>query len=153
MPALPSHSGQSGIGLTEVLVAVLVLSIGILGLAALQLRALGNNGSSMSQTMAVVASYSILEALRADRTNAVAGKYDGTVTANSCASAGTTLITQQLNAWCGQLGNYLGQAATTKGTITCAGNANNSCSIAVQFDDSKGTGGSSAQQIVVQAGL
>jgi len=142
----------------EVLVAVLVLSIGVLGLAALQARALGSNGGSMSQSMATVAAYSILEAMRADRSNAINNAYDGTVTtgnsagANSCPATGTTLAAQQLHDWCGLLASNLGVAATTKGTILCV-TANASCKITVQFDDSKSIGGSSSQQIIVQAGL
>ncbi|MGH8455898.1 MAG: type IV pilus modification protein PilV, partial [Stenotrophobium sp.] len=67
---MTSRSRQYGVGLIEILVAVLVLSIGILGLGALQTRALADNGSAMNQSMATLASYSILEAMRADQTNA-----------------------------------------------------------------------------------
>ncbi|HER34421.1 MAG TPA: type IV pilus modification protein PilV, partial [Halothiobacillaceae bacterium] len=44
--------GQVGVGLIEVLIAVLVLSIGFLGMAALQTKALSNNNSAMDRTQA-----------------------------------------------------------------------------------------------------
>ena len=68
---------QAGVGLIEVLVAVLVLSIGFLGVAALQARSMSTNNSAMVRSMATIASYSILDAMRADLPNAVAGNYNG----------------------------------------------------------------------------
>ena len=58
---------QSGVGLIEVLVAVLVLSIGFLGIAALQAMSLSTNNSDMARSMATIASYSIMDAMRADQ--------------------------------------------------------------------------------------
>lgn len=147
----PSHPLlQAGVGLIEVLIAVLVLSIGILGIAALQARALGNNSSSMSQSMATVASYSILEAMRADRNNALTGSYNQTVTGGSCPTTTDTLAHTQLTAWCTQLTTVLGNVATTSGIIACS--ATGTCSVTINFSDSHGTG-IVTQTIVTQAGL
>lgn len=149
---------QSGVSMIEVLVAVLVLSIGVLGLAALQARALSSNGGSMNQTMATVAAYSVLEAMRVDRVNAVAGSYNKTVTTgdstgkNTCPTDTSTLANQQLKDWCTLLASSLGTLSTTSGTIACTA-ANASCLVTVQFDDSKSIGGGSTQKIVIQAGL
>lgn len=137
---------QRGVGLIEILVAVLVLSIGALGIALMQTRALASNNSSFTRSMAVVMSYSILEAMRADRTNAQAGAYNGTVTANSCPTDISTLAKYQLKQWCTYLGQTLGAFSTTQGTVTCNGG---NCTITVQFDDSRiGTGGSGATQLM-----
>ena len=57
---------QRGVSLLEVLVAVVILSVGLLGLAGLQLSALRNNQSSAERSNAVMLTYSILEAMRAD---------------------------------------------------------------------------------------
>ncbi|HEX7381429.1 MAG TPA: type IV pilus modification protein PilV [Nevskiaceae bacterium] len=125
---------QAGIGLIEILVAVLVLSIGILGIAALQTRALVSSGNSMGRSMATVATYSIVDAMLADRNNAVNSAYNGTVQANECPEAGS-LAQTQLEHWCQSLGETLGAAATTKGTINCDGNGN--CTITITWDDSR----------------
>ena len=54
----------------EVLVAVLVLSIGFLGMAALQAMSLSTNNSAMARSLATINAYSILDSMRADITNA-----------------------------------------------------------------------------------
>jgi type IV pilus modification protein PilV len=143
---------QTGVGLIEVLIAVLVLSIGFLGIAALQAKSLSTNNSSMARTNAVISSYSILDAMRADKANALAGAYNQTVTANNCPNPGGSLSATQLNNWCVALGDRLGGSANTQGTVLCT--AVGDCQVTVQFDDSRsGKGGSSAQQIITRAML
>jgi len=149
----PSRRHQAGIGMIEVLIAVLVLSIGFLGFAALEAKSLSTNNSAMARSMATINSFSILDAMRADIANAKSGSYNGTVTANACPAAGTgSLAKAQLNQWCKQLAT-LGAAGTTTGTINC--DASGTCKITIQFDDSRaGTNfGSSAQKFVTQAML
>lgn len=147
---------QAGVGLIEILIAVLILSIGFLGMAALQTKALSNNNSAMARTQATIASYSILDAMRADRLNALAGNYDGTVTVGQCPGAGNTLANGQLNRWClGEGGTSpdglaaLGEGAT--GEIDCDGNG--ICEVTITFDDGRATGGSSTQEVVTRARL
>lgn len=150
-------AAQSGVGLIEVLVAVLVLSVGFLGVAALQARSLSTNNSAMARSMATMASYSILDAMRADLTNAVGGAYNGTIKANACPSGAGSLVNTQLNQWCSTDLAQLGVSASTAGTITCtaaAGTTTAYCTVTVQFDDSRaGLASSTAQQVVTQAML
>lgn len=127
---------QAGVGLIEVLIAVLVLSIGFLGIAVLQARSLSMNNSSMARSIATVASYSILDAMRADLASAQGNAYDGTVTANACPTDTSTLANTQLKQWCGQLAAGLGALASTTGTILCTG-IQGDCTITVTYDDSK----------------
>ena len=146
-----AHRHQSGVGLIEVLIAVLVLSIAFLGIAALQAMSLSTNNSSMARSMATIASYSILDAMRADVANARAGTYNTTapIQASACPAAGTTLQSWQVNQWCQQLGQISGAVATTTGAINCP--ASGDCTITVTFDDSRaGVGGSSNQQIITK---
>ncbi len=147
---------QTGVGMIEVLIAVLVLSIGFLGIAALQARSLSTNNSAMARSMATVASYSILDAMRADLANAEAGAYNtpagSPITANACPAAGATLASVQLNAWCTQLGAALGATASTTGAIDCGGTG--ICKIVITFDDSRaGVGGSAIQTFTTEAQL
>jgi type IV pilus assembly protein PilV len=143
---------QAGVGLIEVLVAVLVLSIGFLGVAALQARALSTNNGAMARSMATIASYSILDAMRADLAHAKAGSYDGSVTGNACPTTNTTLANVQLAQWCTQLAKTFGESATTKGTVACDGLG--SCAVTIQFDDSRSIkGGSTAQKVETKAML
>lgn len=139
---------QSGIGMIEVLIAVLVVSIGFLGMAALQAKALSTNNSAMARSMATVASYSVLDAMRTDLVSAEAGAYNTspTVVANACPAAGTSLASVQLNQWCNQLGAALGATASTTGAINCTNLG--ICTVTITFDDSRaGPGGSAAQTV------
>lgn len=146
------HCGQAGIGMLEVLIAILVVSVGFLGMAALQARALSTNNSAMARSLATVASYSILDAMRADVAAATDGTYNRTVTADACPAPSATLASVQLNQWCGELGQALGATASTQGTIDCTGTGD--CTITIQFDDSRaGDGGTDHQQFITRAGL
>lgn len=143
---------QRGVGLIEVLVAVLLLSIAFLGIAALQAISLSTNNSAMARSMATMASYSILDAMRADRDLAASGGYNTTspVKANACPAAGSSLPSVQLHDWCTQLRDTLGEAATTTGAINCVGSAGE-CQITIQFDDSRaGKGGDAVQKVVTK---
>lgn len=146
---------QAGVGLIEILIAVLVLSIGLLGLAALQTRSLGNTGSSTLQTLATLASYSIVDAMRLDKANAIGSgfSYNVTLTGNACPTVSTTatLAANQLSVWCNKQLAPLGATSSTTGKINCA--ATGLCTVTIQFDNSKATGGRSTQTVVTQAGL
>lgn len=63
---MKSVERQRGFSLIEVLVAVLVLAIGLLGLAGLQTRGLKASQSSYERSVATVYAYSILDAMRAN---------------------------------------------------------------------------------------
>lgn len=158
MTALVSHrqlrlrSNQTGVGLIEVLVAVLVLSIAFLGVAALQAMSLSTNNTAMARSMATIDSYSILDAMRIDRAAAESGTYNVPVAADSCPAAGSTLASVQLNQWCKQLGGNLGASSTTKGTVSCLGTGD--CTITINFDITRSTiDQSDAQTVVTRAML
>jgi type IV pilus assembly protein PilV len=58
---------QRGVGLVEVLVAVLILGIGLLGLAALQTQSLKYNGEAYLRTQATILAMDMADRLRANR--------------------------------------------------------------------------------------
>lgn len=67
---------QRGFTLIEVMIAVLVLSIGLLGLAGLQVTALRNNQTAFLRTQAAILSGDIIERMRANQAGVTAGAYD-----------------------------------------------------------------------------
>lgn len=150
---------QSGVGLIEVLIAVLVLSIGFLGMAALQSKALSNNNSAMVRSIGTITSYSILDAMRIDQAGVQAGDYDGVsisvptdwVAPGDCAGVGKggALAKVNQNQWCDDLGSLMGPG--TKGEITANGGGN--YTITITFDDERATGGSASQTMITQAKL
>lgn len=94
---------QSGITLVEVLITVLVLAIGLLGIAALQTTAMTGNYTSYQYTQAAFLAQSMLERIRANRNAYASGNsyYNlaaGTApsVANSCYSSACTPQQQAL---------------------------------------------------------
>lgn len=138
---------QRGTSLIEVLVSVLIMAVGMLGIAAMQATALRNSQSSTERSQAVIGSYAIIDAMRANRVGAIAGTYN---TAGwSCAlPAAGTLAGNDMRAWMTALRTSIGSGAddaTVCGNINCAA-ATGICVVGVRWDDSRGgaTGGGQA---------
>lgn len=133
---------QRGVGLLEVLIAVLILGVGLLGIAAMQAMALRNSQSSIERSQAVVQTYSILDAMRSNRSAVLGGSYN--LAAVTCvAPAGGTRAQNDLNAWITSLRATLNTTAC--GQVNC--NATGECRVDVQWNDSRGNGGGSSQTV------
>lgn len=141
-----SPAAMRGTTLIEVLIAVLVLGVGMLGIASLQATSLRNSQSSLERSQAVIAIYAITDAMRANRTNAIAGGYN--IASTCTVPAGGTLVSNDQGAWLQGIQASLGAGAC--GAINCAA-AN--CTITVSWDDSRGTGGSDTQSVITQTQL
>ncbi len=61
-----SMKSARGVGLIEVLIAMFVLAIGLLGVAGLQLVSMQNNNSALMRTQAAQLSYEIIDRIRAN---------------------------------------------------------------------------------------
>ncbi|MEW6445757.1 MAG: type IV pilus modification protein PilV [Pseudomonadota bacterium] len=151
---------QRGVGLIEVLIAVLVLSIGLLGIASLQARTIKNNESSLQRTQAIMLSYFIIDAMRANRDAALKGGYN---IGKTCATPSDTgsAAKRDLQAWIGALKTGLGE---TGGAATSGGNGGNTCGqvqcdnagncvITVIWDESRAETGSTAQALATSTRL
>jgi len=112
----PCHQ-QQGFTLIEVLIAVLVLSLGLLGLAGLQASSLRYNNSAAARGQATFLAYDIIDRMRANKTAAIAGSYDtsyGTAPSaggSDCQAAGAgcsaaAMAAYDLNQWRCLLGNW-----------------------------------------------
>lgn len=136
------RSSQRGVGLIEVLVAVLVLAIGLLGIAGLQSRALKNGQSAFERSQAVTLTYLMLDAMRANVEAARTGQYN--INRTCSVSAGGTLVTNDQRLWMQSMKQTLGDRDTTCGEIACVGER---CTIRIFWDDSRGTEGSANQTV------
>ena len=67
---------RRGIALMEAMIAILLLSIGALGYAALQIKGLSASSSSMWRSKAGNLGYEMADRMRANRAGAVAGAYN-----------------------------------------------------------------------------
>lgn len=135
-----AKSTSKGVSLVEVMVSVFILSIGLLGIAAMQATGLSNNQSSLERTQAVVHTYSILDAMRGNVVAARAGAY--TIGMTCAPPAGGTLATNDIANWINDI-RASNQAAC--GMIESLGN--NTFRVTVRWNDSRGTAGSGALSI------
>lgn len=146
----PNHSrigghSQRGVSLIEVLIAVLILGIGLLGVAAMQMIALRNAQSSLDRTQAVVQSYAVLDAMRANAEAARANAYNMARTCN-VPDAGSSLIASDKHKFIQSLHADLGPLAC--GSIACASHV---CTVTVEWNDARATQGLAAQTVVIRS--
>jgi type IV pilus assembly protein PilV len=133
---------QRGAGLIEVLVAVLVLAIGLMGIAGLQSRALKNGQSAFERSQAVTLSYLMMDAMRANSMAAQNGDYN---IARTCSvSAANSLVTSDRRLWLQSMKDTLGDRDTTCGEINCVATR---CTVRIFWDDTRATGGDANQMV------
>lgn len=150
---------EKGFSLIEVLVALLVLSIGLLGLAALQTTSLKYNTDSYTRTQATLLAYDIMDRMRANLAAVSAGNYhvpDSTAASNkitaynSCKNSATAcgcdmsgancstsnLATYDLGKWYERLAATLPEASTNLATIsTSSSGSSTQVTITIKWKD------------------
>lgn len=137
LPDLAGRIRQRGMTLIEILVAVVVLSIGLLGLAGLQLKGMQVNQGSIYRWQAAMLAQDIADRMRADRASASAGNY--TLAAGGAASGSGSPATQaSINQWLTQVAALpAGSAVITAPT----GPASNQVTITVGWVDTRANAG------------
>jgi type IV pilus assembly protein PilV len=133
-------AAQSGMTLIEILVAIVVLAIGLLGLAGLQLKGIQVNQGSTWRWQAAALAEDLADRIRADKTGALAGFYNITAGA-ATTTAGNAATTAALNEWLSRVKSLPGGSADV---AAFAGGAANQLTISVSWDDTRGVAGVSA---------
>jgi type IV pilus assembly protein PilV len=116
-----------GFTLLEMLVALLVLSLGLLGIAGLQAMSLRNNTNAFLRSQANVLAYDIVDRMRANRDAAVAGDYN---IALGASASGSGLALADLTDWKALLASSL---TNGDGAVTCT--AAGLCTVTVEWDE------------------
>lgn len=116
-----------GFSLLEALVALVILSFGLLGIAGLQASSLKNNNNAYMRTQANILAYEAIDLMRANRDSALNGDYNIAVGATA---GGSQLADGDLNGWKSRLANTL---TSGDGSIACG--ANNVCVVTVQWGE------------------
>lgn len=124
---------QEGATLIEVLIAIVVLSIGLLGLAGLQVTSVQSNHSAYQRSQATLLAYDLTDRMRANRTEALTNAYlvDFPTSSSSNAVTGTQAAKDKaewLNNLARNLPNGTGKVEKTGNLIT----------IQVRWDDNRG---------------
>lgn len=137
---------QRGAGMVEVLVAVVVLAIGLLGIAGMQLGSLRSNHSAWMRSEATLRALDIMDAMRANQAAAVNGDYD--IAIGAAAPAGATTRDLDLQEWKDNLDILpAGDGAVARAVVA----GRTLFTVTVQWDDSRGE--LAAQQFAVTGEL
>ncbi|WP_306522463.1 type IV pilus modification protein PilV [Rheinheimera sp.] len=136
---------QKGVSLLEVLIAVLVLSVGLLGVAGLQTANIRNTQSAHQRTMAVLLASSMAERIRA---NAAAAGNGSFVLPLQCTqlSAGASIQSVEQSNWLNEILTTFGDSGTSCGGVTYNAGTRTYI-VTVQWDDSRALGGSTTMTI------
>ncbi len=140
---------QKGFTLLEVLVAIVVLSIGLLGLAGLMASSVRNNHSAYQRTQAAWLAYDMVDRMRANRAYAVTLATDYNVAIGAASAAPAGLAKNDVDDWKTALGATL---PAGDGSVTVIG-ATGAATVKVKWNDARGTGGNSAQIVQVDSQL
>ncbi len=152
-----THSRQQGFSLLEILVAMIIIAIGILGVAGIQVTALKFTKGSESRMNAVQMSYDLIDRMRANKPGARGGEYSGlsNYAATTCSPTAPTasprLADTDVETWRNALACNL-PSGVGKAVITPGASSADPVSIEVrvQWDESRLKGGSSTNEYVTR---
>ena len=140
---------QSGFTLLEVLVAILVLSIGLLGLAGLMASSIRNNHSAYQRTQATWLAYDMIDRMRVNRANAITSANNYNIAIGTASSSSSGLAGTDVTGWKTTLANAL---PAGDGSVA-VDSTSRAVTVIVQWNDSRGTGGNNAQTLRVDTQL
>ena len=138
---------QNGFSMLEALVTLLIVSLGLLGIAGIIANSLKVNQGAQIRSQASWLANDIIESMRANRTTA--GNTPAAYTLDNCAAipVADPIAQADLTQWCAALA-----AALPAGTGAVA-LAANTATVTVQWDDTRAAGGVVDQQFVVETRL
>jgi type IV pilus assembly protein PilV len=111
----------------EVMIAVVIVSFGLLGFAGLLTKAIQDNRVAYMRSQATILAYDITERMRANRNAAISGGYTIAMGSNA---AGTTLAALDTQDWKGNLASLLPGG---DGAVNVDGNGN--ATITIRWDE------------------
>ena len=144
---------ESGVGLIEVMIAVLILAVGLLGIAALQAITLKNVGSSSERTQSMIQAYSALDTLRLQKVAATAGTLNTTGGGYQCSAATALGTPGTVAGWLADLRMTIGPSACGKVNCAVDSGGHTNCEVGVRWNDERGSGGSTQQEVKVSSRL
>jgi type IV pilus assembly protein PilV len=138
--AYPNGRRQRGLSLIEVLVAIVIISLGLLGMAGLQASGLRSSQSAFYRAQAAQFAVDMAERMRANLGDA----RNYTLAMSDAPPSGATVRDRDRADWLARLATLPagdGSIAVDLG--------NNTVTIAVQWDDSRGGGAANANYTLV----
>ncbi len=130
------HRAIRGFSLIESLVSLLVLSVGLLGVAALQLSSLKANHDAATHSQATFLAYDIIDRMRANRGAALAGAYD--IALGEAPAAGT-VAGNDLTQWKQEISATLPAGSVAADGAVVLDPATQVVTVTLQWDDAHGS--------------
>lgn len=141
----------AGSSLIEVLIAILLLSIAVLGMALTQATVLRRSQGSQQRTTAVLAGLSLGEAMRANRVAALRGEYQTHgIRCASVPAPGDSLAQRDLRAWMDALGQGIGDDDDVCGQVQCLEGV---CQVQVSWNDARAEGTPAPSPLIIELGI
>lgn len=135
-------TSQQGFTLVEVLVTVVIMGIGLLGVAGLQLAAMRSNHSALLRTQATIAAYDLIDRMRVDPEAFNSKRFE----------AGDEDSPPAFSDWAEETARMMLKAPADKilGEVDCTDGDENTCRaghcrVVVRWDDSRGENPALAQ--------
>lgn len=128
----PERRTARGFTLVEVLIALLVLSIGMLGIAALYLETLRASRSALVRTQAVTLAGSLADRMRANRSPAGVYNCGGTCEAGE---GGNAIAIADLNAWRAAVATQLPTGVGSVAFVAGAANAPDAYTVTISWTE------------------
>lgn len=144
MPLTPKPLRKdAGVSLIEVLVAIVIFSFGMLGLAGLQTRLMTYSQSSLMRSQAMALTDDVLDRMRVDRQNAVSGNWNTNLDDTAASvPTGTSPYQFDLRAWKAEVETLLPDG---KAAILVDAAQNNLVTVTIEWNDSRGTDASNTE--------
>ncbi|WP_296752310.1 type IV pilus modification protein PilV [Thiobacillus sp.] len=142
---------QNGFTLLEVLVTLLIVSLGLLGIAGIIANSLKVNQGAYIRSQASLLANDIIDRMRANRTTAETSPSPYALASCAAAPGGATVAQTDLKQWCDALIATMPSGSGT-GSVTVGAAPAWKITVVVQWNDSR-AGGSSAQQFTVETRL
>lgn len=138
---------QDGFSLVEVMISLLVLSIGLLGISAMLVVSLKNAQGSSAQNQATIQAGAMLDIMRANKPAAIVGQYN--LSQYTCTPpAGDSAIGAEQALFINNIQQQVSPSAC--GRIRCG---SLTCEVSVRWDDTRGSGGQQAREYVLSTRL
>jgi type IV pilus assembly protein PilV len=141
---------QSGVSLLESMIAIVLVSLGLLALVGLLVRSSASLGSATSRDRAGMLAASMLDQLRVNTPKALkenAAYVNATITSGNCVTDRTS--PDPINRWRGEIACALPSGAGAVDVDPSSRKA----SITIRWDDSRTVGGSATQTLIMETRL
>lgn len=123
---------ESGFTLLEVLVSIIILSIGLLGMAGLLTVSLKSNNTANYRSQATMLADDIMDRMRANLTHARNSAFDVTI-GGACTGGGQAIVDWDCEEWKAMIAQSL-----PSGDASIVVDLNGNVAIVIQWDDGSG---------------